>query len=381
MRAILLALAQQPTLLRSKFLNEMDQDSVVATMLRHTARDGNAMPPGSPGAVAADFLRDFTILDIDVKAAVRHAAFVYRHGRPLIVTASFDRCIEFRDLDTGKLLHAHRGTEGVSHFTVSHQTNRIAYVINGMAYIILCDSFKEEMIRRPSSNPKLTSACLSKNGSLLLAVHDGAHSKIWDLTDQPDVVVADNYISGGVFDPNSEVLATTSFVKQPAEDADEVKVQKKTKRKQVGMWKLDGKRLDNSASHTDGVCDVDFSSTENRIVTASMDKTIQISSWSQEGISDSVQGIGHTGHVLCAKFTPIISNSEYIVSGSADSTVRIWDTQGTSVAVIEAHTKRVTSVDISPDGTLLLTASEDGTIKVRRLAPYLFNREQGVALQ
>ena len=73
---------------------------------------------------------------------------------------------------------------------------------------------------------------------------------------------------------------------------------------------------------------------------------------------------GHTGQVISVAFSP---NGERIASGSADSTVRLWDVARlTEIAQFHGHTDRIYSVAFSPDGTKIASGSYigDGTVRI-----------------
>ena len=76
---------------------------------------------------------------------------------------------------------------------------------------------------------------------------------------------------------------------------------------------------------------------------------------------------GHTDFVTALRFTP---DGKLLVSGSQDKTVRLWDpATGQPVGpVLTGPTEMVSSLDISPDGRWLAADSADGTVYLWDLA-------------
>lgn len=52
-----------------------------------------------------------------------------------------------------------------------------------------------------------------------------------------------------------------------------------------------------------------------------------------------------------------------ILTASSDGTARLWDQNGQPLATLKGHTGLVTSAVFSPDGTRILTASDDHTVR------------------
>jgi WD40 repeat protein len=69
----------------------------------------------------------------------------------------------------------------------------------------------------------------------------------------------------------------------------------------------------------------------------------------------------HSGSVLSVAFSP---DGTKIVSGSEDGTIKAWSSGALGLLSDNAHRDDVTSVAFSPDGTKIVSGSRDKTIKV-----------------
>ena len=71
---------------------------------------------------------------------------------------------------------------------------------------------------------------------------------------------------------------------------------------------------------------------------------------------------GHTGQVRSLAFS---SDGTFLVSGSEDKTVRLWDVQtGRVVKTLYGHTEQIRSVSISADNTIIASGSNDKQVRL-----------------
>ncbi|KAJ3118581.1 hypothetical protein HK098_005900 [Nowakowskiella sp. JEL0407] len=112
--------------------------------------------------------------------------------------------------------------------------------------------------------------------------------------------------------------------------------------------------------HTAFVYAVVISNDSDRIVSGSGDNTVKI--WNANTGKEIRTLTGHTGSVYAVA---ISNDGDRIVSGSLDNTVKIWNANtGKEVLTLAGHTGSVTAVAISNDGDQIVSGSYDNTVKI-----------------
>ncbi|OQX98545.1 MAG: hypothetical protein B6I24_04985 [Bacteroidetes bacterium 4572_128] len=87
---------------------------------------------------------------------------------------------------------------------------------------------------------------------------------------------------------------------------------------------------------------------------------------SQEEKKEFVRTLkGHTYRVNSVSFSP---NGKYIISGSWDETLKLWQTEsGEEIRTFKGYEYRVNAVDYSPDGEFVISGTSDNTFKLWRI--------------
>lgn len=124
------------------------------------------------------------------------------------------------------------------------------------------------------------------------------------------------------------------------------------------IWNADsGAQVAVLGGHQDWVNSAAFSSDGKLVVTASLDKTIRL--WSVAAAAPVAILTGHDGAVDSAMLSP---DGGHILSASADHTARIWSSSTDDLkTVLEPRQKWVVAAAFSSDGTRVVTAENVGS--------------------
>ncbi|KAN0084161.1 WD40-repeat-containing domain protein [Tylopilus felleus] len=144
---------------------------------------------------------------------------------------------------------------------------------------------------------------------------------------------------------------------------------------QVRIWDVSSDSGSNEPisilhGHSDGVYGIQFMPSTGMsamcLVSASLDQTLKC--WElfpdEKRFQCKNTLDGHKDAVLSLSVLQV-GREQRLASSSRDGTVRLWDLKsGIPYFMIQGHTNTVTSVDLSPDGTVLASGSGDHQVRI-----------------
>ncbi|KAJ3103794.1 hypothetical protein HK100_004146, partial [Physocladia obscura] len=112
--------------------------------------------------------------------------------------------------------------------------------------------------------------------------------------------------------------------------------------------------------HSSSVYAVAISTDGQFVVSGSSDKTVKIWDAQTGALQRTLEG-----HTDIVRAVAISTNGQSVVSGSSDKMVKIWDSQtGRLLRTLEGHSDWVRAVAVSTDGQFIVSGSDDATVKI-----------------
>jgi len=137
----------------------------------------------------------------------------------------------------------------------------------------------------------------------------------------------------------------------------------------MAVWEVSGlRRIRRFTEHQSFVnsCCVSRTTNPQFLVSGSDDKTAKL--WDTRA-KKSTHTFEHKYQVTSVCFS---QNADQIFTGGIDNKIRVWDIRKNCVAYkLTTHRDTVTGLELSPDGSFLLSNSMDNTLQISDIRPYV----------
>jgi WD40 repeat protein len=283
-----------------------------------------------------------------------HRGFVFAvsvsaDGKRLL-TGSIDKTLRLWDADTGKEL---RAFEGHTHFVLgaalSPDGTRVLSASRDNSVRLWDAQTGKELHKMTGHLDGAQKVAFGPKGQALSGGEDGM-MRLWDLNTgkqagnftchtHPRNSIAANMMRTVAYSEKAK-LAATSGRNQP-----------------IRLWNLEtGKQVRTFAGSDDArVC---FSPDGKRLA-ACYDETLRI--WDVETANELLRIDDVIAHSVA--FSP--DGKRIVLGGRRDGIVRLWDSKtGMELHKYEGHTRAVIDLAFFPDGKRIVSASEDGTVRI-----------------
>ena len=252
-----------------------------------------------------------------------------------ILTGSDDNTAKLWDLNGRLLANMDKHFDGVS---------AVRFSPDGKQILTLSDDYTANIwdlkgnLLATLDQHTVVSVKVSPNGRQILTNSDAGTAKLWDFEGK---LLADlkQHTSGIVvssFSQDGQYILTGSYDNS------------------AKLWGLDGRLLADLNQHMGAITSASFSPDGKYILTSSFDETAKL--WSLKNYLLANLNVGAHD----AFFSP---NGQQILTFSFD-TIALWDARGQELATFNQHKNEANYGGFSPDGTKLLTYSDDITAKL-----------------
>lgn len=313
----------------------------------------------------------------------------YSPDGKFVITASFDKTLKIWDSTTGKELATFGGTTGHQKMVLN-----VAVSPDGMRFATGSTDNTAKLWDFPSSKPlsnfpytqEMASVDVTPDGTKIAGGAKDGIIKIWNVADGKELFTLKGHtgtVTGLSFNSNGQQLISSgadgtmrmwnvtngqsmgmigahdTAVKQAVMSTNNSVAYTVGENGSLKTWSVPPvaeKKL--NAPHKDVVTDASISGNGQYIITASADKTVRVST-----LSNGAQAKAFTVPTTArtADYSP---NNAYVAAGSADQ-LFLWQYNNNALlAQSHAHAGEVTGVDFHPSSNQLLTTGTDGVMKL-----------------
>ncbi|BAZ00727.1 WD-40 repeat-containing protein [Tolypothrix tenuis PCC 7101] len=221
--------------------------------------------------------------------------------------------------------------DGKKILTLSQDTTARVWDLSGKLTAVL----------QQGNQVRVNSASFSPDGQIVVAVMENNTPRLWDVSGKfrAELQGHEFWVRSAAFSPDSKLIVTTS------DDGT------------ARIWNTLGKQVAILQGHEGSLTNANFSSDGKRIIASTNNNTSYI--WDTAG--KLINQTNENLEIFHADEELIVAESQ---NNNDNRNVRILNNSGKLIAEIKGHQDKVNTAHLSRDGKLIVTASNDGTVRV-----------------
>jgi WD40 repeat protein len=325
-------------------------------------------------------------------------AVAYSPDGKSFATGGLNGAVAIHDADTGAVRHSIKHNQAVLTLAYSPDGRHFATGTNdGKIQVLKLNGEgqpdKDNQVVLEGHNDGVLTVRFSPDGQQLLSGSLDNTARLWDWAAGRNVqTITDHtwWVWAAEFSPDGRRIVTAgqdgmAIVWEKSGEASEEQGGGNSRRAATPSSLLQAPsyhRLTEFTGHNGAVYSAQFSPNGQLVATGGYENSVML--WNPDEVkpidvrrrlSDlpeetpkSVRLAGHDRPVRSIAFSP---NGQLLVSGSEDNSVRLWDVaSGEPLKSLRGHSRAVRSAVFSPDGRLVLSGSEDQTARIWKIDDY-----------
>jgi WD40 repeat protein/DNA-binding SARP family transcriptional activator/tRNA A-37 threonylcarbamoyl transferase component Bud32 len=377
---------------------DLESGEPITTLAGHTlsVNDVRFSPDGSLVATTGEEGKTY-IWDADSGQrllAINHGGISvhFMPGGAQLATAGKDGTIRIWDVANGdELIKLSGNPGGIAYFDINPDGSQLVTATSHGPVRFWNIGLTHESLIFDARHPQLAKATFSPDGQYVATTGgDEISAQIWDATYGTELLTLighDDQVSDIVYSSDGDLLATASvdgttrlwdaktgealkvfsghdhWVNRVAFNPDNTLLATAGQDKKVILWDVaSGEALRTLEPYADGIWSLNFSPDGALLATGTGHISAKVRIWDVESGQEIPTTLeGHEWQVNDVIYSP---DGSLFLTTSDDGSARIWDAEtGQELVVMDAPSK-VLSADFNPDGHLIVTGEEGGKIKI-----------------
>jgi eukaryotic-like serine/threonine-protein kinase len=280
-----------------------------------------------------------------------------------LISVSYDKTARVWNAEKGTLLHTLKGHRGFVKAVAAHPTQPQAATVSEDGVLRLWDLQTGNLLSACVGHSDwIDDVAFSPSGEFIATASDDHSARLWPQDCRRELTRLDGSAQRDAQGPPllRNLLHNKAGIPWLDISHDGALVATSASDKVIRLWELSSGNMVGELHLEKLAAQVTFSPGDRMLATAdSAAKTAQL--WEVKSNSLLATLRGHSAEVITVEWSP---DGSRVVTASGDATAKLWDLEGNLLHTLSGHTKGLYRAKFSPDGKRIVTTSTDGTARL-----------------